>query len=333
VGLAAVIWLLGGRMEAALRQTFLLGPPLLVVLAGLYVCAFQLQGLKQVVKSRLPPEVGRPLLVAGLVGVLHLLAPQHVSAFSALALNLFATAVTLLISMVLLRRALPPEVRTARAAYDTRHWTRVAMALLLLTAFFQVLSRTDVIMLGILANTKAAGIYAIAALVSQLVFLGLSAINVIAAPMISELYWRGSHAELQRLVRLAAIGVLATSIPALVVLVVFGGLALRLFGPTFGAGYAALVILCGGQLVNALAGSVGLLMSMTGHQKEAAGIVAVAAILNVALNLVLIPWFGMEGAAVATATTTALWNLAMLVYVWRHLGINPTILPWGIGHR
>jgi O-antigen/teichoic acid export membrane protein len=151
--------------------------------------------------------------------------------------------------------------------------------------------------------------------------------------MISELYWRGSHAELQRLVRLAAFGVLATAIPALVVLVILGSFVLRLFGPNFDAGYAALVTLCCGQLVNALAGSVGLLMSMTGHQKEAAGIVAVAAVLNVVLNLALIPRFGMVGAAVATATTTALWNLAMLAYVWKNLGVNPTILPWGAKQR
>ncbi|OHB81569.1 MAG: hypothetical protein A2W31_06245 [Planctomycetes bacterium RBG_16_64_10] len=331
--LTVVIGLLGDRLASELRRTFLVGAPLLVALAALYVCAFQLQGLKQVIKSRLPPEVGRPLLVAGLVAALAGFAPRHVSAASTLALNLFATLLTVMVSLALLRGARPPAVRAVRAQYDTQRWIRVALALLLLTAFHQVLSRTDVLMLGSLLNTEAAGGYAIAALVSQLVLLGLGAVNVIAAPMIAELYWRGRLAELQRLVRLAAIAVLATSVPTLVVLVVFGSPVLRLFGPRFGAGYPALVVLCFGQLINALAGSVGLLMSMTGHQKQAAGIVAVAAVLNVVLNLLLIPPLGIQGAALATALTTALWNLAMLVYVSRRLQINPTLLPLAVGRR
>ena len=56
-------------------------------------------------------------------------------------------------------------------------------------------------------------------------------------------------------------------------------------------------------------------------------IVAVTAALNVALNLLLIPSYGMAGAAAATAVTTAVWNLAMLVYGWRVLHINPTMIP------
>lgn len=326
--LAGVVWLLSGRLEPPLRQTFLLASPLVVVLAALNLCASQLQGLKHVVKAKFPIEVGRPLLLALLVAGMAWCCPQRVSAAAAMGANLLATAAALAGAWLLLRRALPVEVRMAEPLFETAHWFRVAMTLLLLTAFFQVLSRTDVIMLGLLLDTKSAGIYAMAALASQMVFLGLSAINVIAAPMISELYWHDRHEELRRLVRLAALGVVATAFPAIILLVVFGRPILRLFGPAFDTGYAALVILCCGQLINALAGSVGFLMTMTGHQKQAAVIVAVTATLNVALNLLLIPPYGMVGAAAATAVTTAAWNLAMLAYVWTVLRINPTIVPW-----
>lgn len=325
--LAGVVWLLSPRLEPSLRQTFLLASPLVVVLAALNICASQLQGLKYVVKAKFPIEVVRPLLIALLVAGLAWCGPQRVSAAAAMGANLLATTAALAGAWLLLRRAIPVEARMAEPLFETAHWFRVAMTLLLLTAFFQVLSRTDVIMLGLLRETKSAGIYAMAALASQMVFLGLSAINVIAAPMISELYWHDRHVELRRLVRLAALGVVATAFPAIILLIVFGRPILRLFGPAFVTGYAALVILCCGQLINALAGSVGFLMTMTGHQKQAAVIVAVTATLNVALNLLLIPPYGMAGAAAATAVTTAAWNLAMLAYVWTVLRINPTIVP------
>lgn len=327
VVLAGVIWLLSGQLEQPLRHAFLLACPLLVALAALGLYAAQLQGLKNVVKAKLPVDVGRPLMIGLFVGGLAWCCPQRLSAPSAMGMNLLATSVALAAAWLLLHRALPLEAKLAEPLFETLHWLRVAMTLLLLTAFFQVLSRTDVIMLGLLVDTESAGIYAVAALAAQMVFIGLGAINVIAAPMIAELYWHDRHTELRRLVRLAAIGVVVTAFPAILLLVVFGRPILRLFGPGFGTGYAPLVVLCCGQLINALAGSVGFLMTMTGHQQQAAVIVAVTATLNVVLNLLLIPSYGMVGAAAATAVTTAVWNLAMLVYVWRVLRINPTIVP------
>ena len=101
---------------------------------------------------------------------------------------------------------------------------------------------------------------------------------------------------------------------------------LGLFGPEFTRGYWALAILTVGQLVNASVGSVGFLMSMTGHQREAARVFAGAAVLNVVLNASLIPLWGINGAAIATATTTIIWNVALALYVWRRLGVRATIV-------
>lgn len=100
---------------------------------------------------------------------------------------------------------------------------------------------------------------------------------------------------------------------------------LSLFGSEFTVGYSALVILTVGQLVNALAGSVGFIMTMTGHQREAAWVTFGSTVLNISLNAILIPRFGIEGAATATAFTTALMNIVMFGYVQKRLQLNPTV--------
>jgi O-antigen/teichoic acid export membrane protein len=87
-----------------------------------------------------------------------------------------------------------------------------------------------------------------------------------------------------------------------------------------------LLILLTGQVVNALAGSVGLIMTMTSHQNQAGAIIAVSTAANITLNALLIPLFGLAGAAISTAFTMALWNVAMLIFVQRRIGINSTIL-------
>ena len=79
-------------------------------------------------------------------------------------------------------------------------------------------------------------------------------------------------------------------------------------------------------MVNAFCGSVGVLMTMTGHQLEAAKVYITAAILNIFLNVLFIPPFGIEGAAAATALTTIFWNLVLLMRVRKKISVDPTIL-------
>ena len=68
-------------------------------------------------------------------------------------------------------------------------------------------------------------------------------------------------------------------------------------------------------------------MTMTGLERQAAKIMGVVVALNLLLNGVLIPQFGIAGAALATAASMATWNLAMLVTVWRRRRLNPSCLP------
>jgi O-antigen/teichoic acid export membrane protein len=91
-------------------------------------------------------------------------------------------------------------------------------------------------------------------------------------------------------------------------------------------GYVALVILAAGQLFNVAIGPVGWLLVMTGHQGYAALVLAASTGLNVILNFLFIPKWGLEGAAVATTISTVLGNLFLAVIVYRRLGIHGTVL-------
>ena len=69
-----------------------------------------------------------------------------------------------------------------------------------------------------------------------------------------------------------------------------------------------------------------LALTMTGHQRDAAASIGAGAVLNVVLNVALIPGWGLEGAAAATATSMIVWNLLLAVAVRRRLGINASAL-------
>lgn len=91
--------------------------------------------------------------------------------------------------------------------------------------------------------------------------------------------------------------------------------------------------LCCGQIVNACAGSVTLLLTTTGHEGDALKGIALGAIVNVIGNAVMIPLYGINGAAVATGLSTVVWNVALGILVYRRLGINPTMFGRLRGRR
>jgi len=64
---------------------------------------------------------------------------------------------------------------------------------------------------------------------------------------------------------------------------------------------------------------------MTGYEKDTALGLAISAVLNVLLNLILIPKFSMAGAAAATSISMIVWNLLLWCLVWKRLGIDSSV--------
>ena len=99
------------------------------------------------------------------------------------------------------------------------------------------------------------------------------------------------------------------------------------FGEEFIIGKTALVLITIGQFVNAASGSVGNIMNMTGREKPLRNILVIASILSVLLNYLLIPMYGINGAAVANMVSVVFWNLTAVIYTKVKIGINSFYLP------
>ena len=112
-------------------------------------------------------------------------------------------------------------------------------------------------------------------------------------------------------------------------LVLFGKPLLGLlFGSEFEIAYVAMVLLVVGQFANAVSGSTGNFMNMTGHQTVFRNIMTGAALLNISLNLSLIPRFGIDGAAFAGMVSLSLWNVGTLVFIKIRYGKIIGYLPF-----
>ena len=150
--------------------------------------------------------------------------------------------------------------------------------------------------------------------------------NAIAAPMYASLWARGRLEDLAELARRVTIWVFWPTLLVSIVLAVDAKPILGLFGSQFPAGSSILRVLLVGQLISAAVGSVGYLMTLTGHQREAAHVYGGVALLHLAVNAVTIPLLGAIGAAVATSFSISIWSLWLHMLVVRRLGIHPSIL-------
>ena len=118
------------------------------------------------------------------------------------------------------------------------------------------------------------------------------------------------------------------SAPILLLLILFPSTILSMFGDEFKLAAMCLIILSIGKMFSAISGSVGTFLQMVGRQKIFQNILLVAALINIVLNSLLIPKYGIEGAAVASTASGVFWNLLMIIYIKKHFGFYTIYIPW-----
>jgi O-antigen/teichoic acid export membrane protein len=261
------------------------------------------------------------------ISAMVLFSSQTLTPALAMALHALAAFVAFVVGAVLLLRALPNPVRAATPTYNTRVWLASALPLSFIAGMQIINNQTDIVMLGLFTTAEDVGVYRIAAHGAHLVAFTLGAINMVISPHIARLYKAGDHERLQHMLTWSARLILASALPVALAFTLFGEQILGfLFGSEFTGGYWALVILCAGQLINAAMGSVAFILNMTGHERDSAWGISAAAGVNVLLNLALIPSFGIEGAATATAASLAIWNIILARRVFQRTGLVSTAI-------
>jgi len=318
VGGLVLLHLRSPRMDVS---ALLLGVGLVPLLALMSVQMEMVRGTRRIALAYTPPMLLQPALALG-TAFFVLKALGALTGVATIGAFMLAILVVLGVQNWGLIRAVPREVALSPPRYETWEWLRVSFPLLLVAGSFIVLNQADILMIGIFIGAREAGIYAAATKTAALVSFVLVAVNAIVAPMIAEFHAKGNRVKLQEMVSAATRWIFWPSFGVTLGLVLFGGAVLGFFGPAFSEGYWALALLALGQLVNASVGPVGYLMSLTGHQNLSAWVYGLSALVNVGLNALLIPVWGLVGAALATMITMILWNVWLYTLVRTLLGIR-----------
>jgi O-antigen/teichoic acid export membrane protein len=201
------------------------------------------------------------------------------------------------------------------------------MPMMLTGSMFFILGWTDNIILGIFRSSEEVGMYDAAFKLSTLSAIVLLAINAIQAPVFSDLYHKKEMGRLQNIIIKSNRLLFFTSLPLTVVLCFFPETILGFLGEGFKGAWIALILLSIGNFVNSITGSIGILLQMSGHQKEYNKIITSTAIGSIILNFILVPKIGLVGAAISSSSAKIIQNLLSVAYAKKNLGILSIYLP------
>jgi O-antigen/teichoic acid export membrane protein len=155
------------------------------------------------------------------------------------------------------------------------------------------------------------------------------AVGTFFAPNVSRLHANQDESALQSLFARATVLSVAGTITLALPLLLLTEPLLQFFGDDFVAAAPITQVLIAGQIVAAAMGPQQSLLTMTGRERVAAGLMVLGVIINVFGCAIGIALYGAMGAAVATAATNLIWNGAMAIYISKRVNMSAG-LPFAI---
>lgn len=324
IGFAA-LWVYGNHGDTPL------GVPMMLALLCLPIFAFSDvqdglgRGQGWTVEAIGPAYIVRPVALLVLVPVVSLLgfpATAVTGMVLAVATVLMAAGLQTHLISQRIKAAIPPSP----PAYDFRKWFRISLPLLAGSICDLAILNADVLLLAVFRPSEETGIYYAASKTAGLALFIHYAIGTAYAGRIAAAHTLGDEALVRSLVSNAVRWTFIPSAAVTIAILAVGYPLLAGFGEGFTDAYPLMFILAVGILAKAATGPADTILNMLGHQRASAVSIGLAATICVTLNVVLIPLWGVTGAAVATSTAITAASILNWLAARRLEGLNLFVL-------
>jgi O-antigen/teichoic acid export membrane protein len=243
--------------------------------------------------------------------------------YAVLGCYVFSLLVCTVLSIFALRRCIPVDLTPYPFSADHHELVSYWFPMFGVSVFYFLILYADTLILAHFRSTTEVGVYAVCVrlVMVQAFFLGV--IGQIFGPMISELHHRGELRQLADYSKVVTLWAVQVFAPVALVFVTAPSEIMAIFGGGFRAAAPCLLILVAGQFANYITGPVGLIVSMAGWSRLQLLNMFACLALQIALAFLLIPSFGVLGAAVANSTGVMSLNLLQLLEVRHRLSFYP----------
>jgi O-antigen/teichoic acid export membrane protein len=260
------------------------------------------------------------VVLAGALGTHRSVSPEQFLYLSAAAM-----ALGVAFQAIGIWRALTAEIRSSEPIFEHGRWLAFSVRFWLSSILEASSQYFDVIVVYWLLDPVAAGIYFAASRLANVFATLLSALNSFANRRLPALYFAGARAEIDRgLILMAEVGAICVVL-GLLIFTLGASELLGLFGAAFVAYKWTLIVLVVGTAIQAAGGPAATILLLTGHE----GIYIPVVAGNVALRLfgfvILIPPFGVLGAAVSCTVSLVVATVVLNVLCRYRTGLDPSV--------
>ncbi|WP_188394122.1 lipopolysaccharide biosynthesis protein [Mesorhizobium sp. SARCC-RB16n] len=319
------------HLEPELAISVLIGLVALPLITIYLTGAGLVRAFGGVISALLPERIIRDGLMLALLGLATFFAPWRLDATVVMWMLLVSSAVAAFITVLSIWSLWPAGLSAAPPTYAFQDWWPSLLPIMIMTFVDVLMNRTAVMLLGKIGFIEGAGIFAVGSNIALLLTLPRVAVSTAFAPAISRLFAREDLTGLQALFARATILSFAGGVALALPLLVLIEPVLHAFGGEFTSGALIARILVVGQLFAAAGGPQQQLLTMTGHERAAAMLMSVAAIINVPGCIVGIALHGAVGAAIVTSATMIFLGVCQAICIRSRLGIHPGLI-WAIRH-
>lgn len=268
-----------------------------------------------------PTFLLRPALVLAAM-VVAILSGWPTTATTALGATVVAAWATTIVQLIWLARGTRSAVERGPRRSEPRVWLAVSLPIFLVEGFFQLLTNIDILMVGRAMSPEDVAVYFAAVKTLALVHFVYFAVKAGAAHRYSHYHEAGDSTAYEDFVRRTVGWTFWPSLLMGALIVLVGPVLLDLFGEGFSRGAPLLWILVIGIVARSAVGPAEAVLTMSGEQNACAIVYALTLLVNVALNLTLLPLYGLHGAAVATCCALIFEALGLFAIVRRRLGFS-----------
>ncbi len=235
--------------------------------------------------------------------------------------NVLSSFVVAVFCLVLINHRFP-QIRKSGYA-DKKPLLSFSLPILGETILNYIISWIDILILGYFSTSTDVGILGIIYRISIVLVFVQYSFNAIFSPMISELHGTNKLKELEQLFKLQTRWAFSLTLPFLILLIMFPEHIMKIFGDTFVNGALALVIISIGRFFDTVVGASGLMIMMIGKPKINTINSLIILVIKIILNIIMIPKYGLIGAAISAALSVALLDILRVCEVYYLLKIHP----------
>jgi len=211
---------------------------------------------------------------------------------------------------------------------EARRWWRFAAPWVLISLATDFFFDIDLLLLSQALSREELAIFGVCTRIFSLVSFGVAAVYAVTLPDMFESEAKADRQDFHRKVGEANVVASLISLVLFAIMAAAAPFALMLFGPSFSAGALPLAILCLALVVRSVMGPASMVLSI--HDRPWASLPAVALGMATLVggNWLLVPPFGLTGAALAAIVAITAWSVGLWIIALRTAGIDVSILQW-----